>query len=446
MSHDLVTTTGLETIIATWAVLIGVLLTLMALSSSLLKRIPLSGAVIYLIVGFALGDSGLKLLVVTPTENSNVLERIAECALLISLFSAGLKLRLPLRDTRWRVSLRLAISAMIITVAMVAILGLPLGINLSATILLGAILAPTDPVLAADVQVENAEDNDRLRFCLTCESGLNDGTAFPFVVLGLGLLHLPENFGLWHWLAVDVFWNAIAGIAVGALWGSVVGRLVLHLRTQQKEAVGLDEFLVLGLIAFVYGCALWLHASTFLAVFCAGLAMTRTTESRRQAPKLPEHELEKLHELATDPEHAGPLMMLAVLGFNQQLERIAEVIVVILVGALLPFVKLSPTVFILVGALIFLIRPFAVWLALIRIPGISEKSKTSPAQRRLISWFGIRGIGSIYYLFYAINHGLPAAQITLFLSITLSAVCASIILHGISVTPLMNHYKNRKNS
>ncbi len=249
----------------------------MALSSSLLKRIPLSGAVIYLLVGFALSEPGLRLLIPTLAEHAPILERVAEWALVISLFSAGLKLRLPLRDERWRLSLHLATVTMLITIALLSGLGVALGLSVGAAILLAAILAPTDPVLASDVQVESAMDKDRLRFSLTGESGLNDGTAFPFVLLGLGLLPAHTNTVLWHWIAVDVLWSSAIGIAVGALWGSVIGRLVLYLRTQQKEAVGLDEFLTLGLIAIIYGCALWLHASTFLAVFCGGVAMTLAT-------------------------------------------------------------------------------------------------------------------------------------------------------------------------
>lgn len=436
-------TQNVETMIVTWSLLIGILLTLMALSSSLLKRIPLSGAVIYLFVGFALSEAGLQLLIPTPVEQAPILERVAECALIVSLFSAGLKLRLPLRDERWRVSLQLATVTMLITIALLTALGIALGLSVGAAILLGAILAPTDPVLASDVQVENARDTDRLRFSLTGESGLNDGTAFPFVILGLTILQAHSATDMGHWLAVDVLWSTGVGIAVGGLWGSVVGRLVLYLRTQQKEAVGLDEFLALGLIALVYGSALWLHASTFLAVFCAGLAMTRTTRMQRANTTLPEYELDKLHELATEPEHAGALMMRAVLGFNQQLERVAEVTVVVLVGALLPFVKISLPVVVLIAALILVLRPFAVQLSLIPIRGLSAKVDIGRSQRWLISWFGVRGIGSIYYLFFSINHGLSTSLTTFFTSVVVGAVATSIVVHGISVTPLMKHYENR---
>jgi NhaP-type Na+/H+ or K+/H+ antiporter len=436
-------TQNVETMIVAWSILIGVLLTLMALSSSLLKRIPLSGAVIYLFVGLALSEAGLQLLMPRPIEQAPILERVAECALIVSLFSAGLKLRLPLRDERWRVSLQLATVTMLITIALLTALGIVLGLSVGAAILLGAILAPTDPVLASDVQVENAGDTDRLRFSLTGESGLNDGTAFPFVILGLTILHAHSPTEVGRWFAAEVLWSTGAGIAVGGLWGSIVGRLVLYLRTQQKEAVGLDEFLALGLIALAYGCALWLHASTFLAVFCAGLAMTRATRMQRANTRLPEYELDKLHELATEPEHAGALMMRAVLGFNQQLERVAEVTVVVLVGALLPFVNISLPVVVLIAALILILRPFAVQLSLIPIRGLSEKANIGRSQRWLISWFGVRGIGSIYYLFFSINHGLSTSLTIFFTSVVVGAVATSIVVHGISVTPLMKHYENR---
>ena len=123
---------------------------------------------------------------------------------------------------------------------------------LGAAILLGGLLAPTDPVLAADVQVEHPGDRDRLRFSLTGEAALNDGSAFPFVMLGLGLLGLHElgAFG-WRWLAFDVVWAVRGGLAIGWLLGMLVGRLVLYLRRTHKEAVGLDDFLGLGLIALV---------------------------------------------------------------------------------------------------------------------------------------------------------------------------------------------------
>lgn len=419
----------------------GLLLIAMALLNSLMKRIPVSNAIIYLLVGYAFGIWGTNLLRVDPVAHAPILERVTEIALLVSLFAAGLKLRLPLHDSRWRLSSRLAVTTMIITIGLFAAFAFLLGLNLGAAILLGAVLAPTDPVLAADLRVENALDNDRLRFSLTGESSLNDATALPFVLLGLSLLQPSGEFDALRWFWHDVLWSFAAAIAIGGSCGYAVGRLVLYLRIEQKEAVGLDEFLVLGLVATVYGCALAAQASTFLAVFAAGLAVARTTQLTDHPAILPEYELEKLEELATEPEHAGPLMMRAVIGFNEQLERLAEITVVTLVGALLSVTSFDYRALLLIVALILIIRPVAVNLSLLGTKGGGSNIKIYRAQRLLISWFGIRGIGSIYYLFYVVNRDLPPQLFSLFLSTTLWAVTASIVVHGISVTPLMNYYE-----
>jgi NhaP-type Na+/H+ or K+/H+ antiporter len=423
--------------LATWGILIGLLLIGMALSSTFIKRLPLSEAMIYLLVGVALSSSPIALLNIDIQAHAAVLEHIAEIALLISLFSAGLKLQLPLRNRHWRLSLRLATITMIITVALLAAMGLAFDLSLGVAIALGATLAPTDPVLASDVQVANSADRDRLRFSLTAESGLNDGIALPLILLGLGLINAEAGFTVWQWLGVQVLWSTIAGLMIGAFFGSIIGWLVIYLRTRQKEAIGLDEFLVVGVLALTWGACVLCAASPFLAVLAAGLAMPRSTHVSPTPTPLPEHRLEQAAELATDPQHAAPLMIRAVLGFNEQIERIAEVTVVVLVGALLPIIDINAFSIAVALALIFVIRPIAVNVTLIGVP-------IDRAQRRMLSWFGIRGIGSIYYLFYVIRHGLPSAQQNSFTAAVLLAVAMSIVLHGISVTPLMARYKARK--
>jgi NhaP-type Na+/H+ or K+/H+ antiporter len=425
-----------------WILIVGALLIAMALSGTVLKRLPLSTSMVYLGVGVALGPAGWGLMNPDPFSNSALLERATEVAVLISLFAAGMKLSLPLSDRRWRLPVRLAVTSMVLTIVLIALLGVfVLGLPVGAAVLLGAILAPTDPVLASDVQVENAKDRDQLRFSLTGEGGLNDGTAFPFVMLGLGLLGLHElgSFG-WRWVAVDLIWAVSAGLAIGALLGSAIGKLVVYLRTEHKEGVGLDEFLVLGLIGLSYGAALLCHAYGFLAVFAAGLALQRVrgqnderSEDIVQAPVSPEAH----NELATHPEHAGAYMMHAVRGFNEQLERIAEVAIVLVAGSMLAFTRFPTESMWCVALLFVLIRPLSVWLGL-------AGASVSKDQRRLISWFGIRGIGSIYYLMFAMNHGLPRDLANYLMGITLAAVSASILLHGVSVTPLMHAYATRR--
>src|SRR3954451_2412682 len=260
-----------------WCLVIGLLLIVMALAGSVLQRLPLTASLFYLAVGFGLGPTGVGLIGLDPLRQSAFLERVTEVAVLVSLFTAGLKLRTPLGDGRWLLPVRLAFGSMVLTVGLVALAGVVgLGLPLGAAVLLGAILAPTDPVLASDVQVTDPFDRDRLRFTLTGEAGLNDGTAFPFILLGLGLLGTHElGDSLWRWLAIDVLWGVAVGIGVGALLGTLVGRFVLYLRRTHKEAVGLDNFLALGLIGVAYGLASLAHAYGFLAVFAAGVALRR---------------------------------------------------------------------------------------------------------------------------------------------------------------------------
>ena len=429
---------------AIWAIIIGALLTTMALSGSLLKRLPLSTAMLYLAAGVALGPAGWALMTPHPLSHAGVLEKVTEVAVLVSLFSAGLKLGLPLSDRNWRMPLRLAFVSMTLTVALiVAIAMFGLGLSLGAAVLLGGILAPTDPVLASDVQVENAGDRDRVRFSLTAEGGLNDGAAFPFVMLGLGLLGLHDlGIGGWRWLTIDVIWAIAGGLLIGGTLGTLIGKLVVYLRSRHKESVGLDEFLALGLIALAYGVAVIGHAYGFLAVFAAGLALQRVKEheaggGRAAAAPAGRQSKRRGEERATDPEHASAYLMQAVRGFNEQLERIGEVGVVLVVGAMLAFINVSATSAWFVLFFFVVVRPVSVWLGLLGAP-------ISRDQRIMISWFGIRGIGSIYYLMYAINHGLPRPLADQIIAITLTTVTVSIVMHGISVTPLMNLYARRK--
>jgi NhaP-type Na+/H+ or K+/H+ antiporter len=420
----------------------GVLLIAMTLGGSFIARLPLSAAMLYLGVGVAVSPVGLGLLKLDALKNAVLLERLTEVAVLVSLFTAGMKLEFRFKDRRWRVPVQLATVSMLLTVAAVTALGVyVLNLPLGAAVLLGAILAPTDPVLASDVQVANPGDRDRLRFGLTGEGGLNDGTAFPFVMLGLGLLGLHElGEGGWRWWAVDVLWAVAGGLALGWLLGTLVGRAILYLRMRHREALGSDEFIALGLIGLTYGLALLSHTYGFLAVFAAGLALRRIDEPhvrpQVQAPADPGEALSPAEQEASGAE-APAHMMRAVERFNSQLESFVEVAIVLAVGVLVATTRFRAEVLWFIPVLFLVIRPLAVYLGLLGTP-------VKGTQRRLIGWFGIRGIGSLYYLLYAINHHIERALAQQLLSITLAVVVASVVAHGISVTPLMKHYEARK--
>jgi NhaP-type Na+/H+ or K+/H+ antiporter len=433
---------------AAWAIIIGLLLVTMVLSSRVLKRLPLSTAMMYMAVGIALGPWGWALLTPAPLQHATMLELTTEIALLFSLFAAGLKLGLPLSDRGWLLPLRLSIVSMLLTVAMITLIAVfGLGLSVGASVLLAGILAPTDPVLASDVQVEHAGDRDRLRFCLTGEAGFNDGTAFPIVMLGLGILGLHDiGAGGWRWVVVDVIWATGAGLLIGAALGALIGKLVLYLRSRHQEsAAGFDEFLALGLIALAYGFAVSCHAYGFLAVFAAGLALQRVREQSTAPSRASESAQHALPCLAkpeasannvTDPREIRSWMMNAVQSFNSQLENICELAVVIVVGAMLNHITDVSALW-LIPLFFVIVRPLSIWLGLLGAP-------VSRDQRRLMSWFGIRGIGSLFYLMYAINHGIPAELARQLTALTLMVVAASIVFHGISVTPLMSLYTRRK--
>ena len=250
----------------------------------------------------------------------------------------------------------------------------------------------------------------------------------------------------WRWIALDLVWPIAGGLAIGALCGYAIGKLVLYLRTRHQEAVGLDEFLMLGLIGVAYGAAQLAATYGFLAVFAAGLALQRSQRkpASEEVVASTDKKIEKAltdsskEELATDPQLAGAYMTQAVRGFNEQLERIVEVAIVLIVGAMLTLIVLPKNAIGYLLLLFFVVRPLAVWLGLVGLQMPRD-------QKLLIGWFGIRGIGSIYYLLYAIGQGLLQAPVTqLMMSIVLTAVAVSIVVHGISVTPLMNFYSARR--
>jgi NhaP-type Na+/H+ or K+/H+ antiporter len=329
---------------------------------------------------------------------------------------------------------------MLVTIALLTLLGIfALGLPVGAALVLGATLAPTDAVLASDVQVENVSDRDRVRFGLTGEAGLNDGVALPLFLLGLGLLGLHElGPNGWRWFAVDFIWGIMAGIASGWLLGFLIGHLVVYLRQVHHEAVGLEEFIALGLIALSYGVALLCQSDAFLAVFTAGVAL-RHIEHRASGEKRPEQVVGTIHvgrelEIAIDPQKAPAYMAHAVLSFNDQLERIAEVGVVLLVGGMLSMGYISPEAIMVAPMLFLVIRPVAVMLGL-------AGSRAPVVQRNLMAWFGIRGIGSIYYVLAAVEYGLPKDLAHRSIALILTLVAISIIIHGISATPLMDLYR-----
>jgi sodium/hydrogen antiporter len=420
--------------------LVGGLLLARGLTDSMLKSWPVTPAIIYLAAGLLVGPTVLNLFHFNPLEQSALLEVLTEIAVLIALFSAGIKMPVPFSLARWRTPIRLASISMVVSVGLVAafaylVLGLPLGVG----VLLGAILAPTDPVLATDVQIRHPGDRDRLRFTLTCEAGMNDGTAFPFVMLGLGLLGLHElgAFGL-RWVMVDVLWATVAGIGIGIVFGVATGYLGWKMRSKPNAYTLMDEFIGLGLIGVVYGLCLLVGAWGFLGVFFVAVALRQTelklataqeASQEGQQPDLTEKESGN-----AEPDLASSTVSEGSLVFKEHLERLSELILVLLIGGTLFVDSWSWRAVTLALFLFIVVRPLSVLASLLF-------TRTSWSMRGMVGWFGVRGIGSLFYLMYAIQHGLPEDIALELIQLTLIVVALSILLHGISVKPLMNLFQ-----
>ncbi|WP_114973947.1 cation:proton antiporter [Rhodoferax ferrireducens] len=419
---------------AQWFLLVGGLLLIRGLTSTVLKHLPVTAAIVYLAVGLLVGPSVLNVFHFNPLKESALMEVLTEVAVLISLFAAGVKMPVPFSFTRWRTPILLATVSMSITVALIAafawyVLSLPLG----AGILLGAILAPTDPVLATDVQVRHPGDRDLLRFTLTSEAGMNDGSAFPFVMLGLGLLGLHDlgDSGL-RWVLVDVLWAAGAGVAIGVVGGTTLAWLGWKLRREPHKHELMDDFLGLGLIGVVYGLTVLVNAWGFLAVFFAAVALRQTELKLSQATN-PSLAPEALPESSPEPV---PTVSQGSLVFKEHLERLSELTLILLVGGSLFLTSWSWETVGLALFLFLVARPISVLLALLG-------TRTAWRIRGMTAWFGVRGIGSLYYLMFAIQHGLPEALAMHLIQLTLIVVTLSILLHGISVKPLMGYFWRR---
>jgi NhaP-type Na+/H+ or K+/H+ antiporter len=390
---------------------ISLLLLLVTLGSGWISRLPLSYALIYLGVGIVLSPYGLNLIQLRP--DAEFLERLTEFVVLISLFSCGLKMNRPLRWRAWDSTVRLIGLLMPISIVAIAAVGhWGLGLGWGEGILLGAILAPTDPVLASEVQLTHPEDPDELRFGLTSEGGLNDALAFPFVYFGLHALE-DDNWNNWfkQWVAVDLIWAIAAGLIMGILVARSVVWIDKRLQKIRPADTLMEDFVALGIILSTYALAELVNGYGFLAVFVAGVVAQRSYRD-------PEKRLNQLE-------------------FTERIEKLLEVGTILLLGSLLraePVVRFGLPALLVAGTLLFLIRPFGAWVSTIG-------SNYHPARRWLFGWFGIRGVGSLYYLSYALGEGLEGQAGELIAWITYITVTISVIIHGVSSTPLMNWYE-----
>jgi NhaP-type Na+/H+ or K+/H+ antiporter len=373
-----------------------------------------SASLIYLVLGagaaVVIRLAGLDW--VDPIEDAAFMSHLTEIAVIVALFSAGLKLDRPLIARAWSSTARLLGIAMPITIGLVALLGWQLlGLPAAVALLLGACIAPTDPVLAGDIGVGPPGDTDEHEpnFALTSEAGLNDGLAFPFVLLALFMVAEDGAGWVGEWLAADVAYAILAGLALGAAVGAVAAWSVKRLRDRDLLAPALDGYHAIATVLVIYGLAEVAGAYGFLAAFAGGLAFRRY-----------EHD----HEV-NGTVHEGAELT----------EKLLELSVILLLGSLLTRAGLSLPGWqgwALAALAIVVVRPLACGIALL------GSQLDRPAEKTFVAWFGVRGVGSLFYAAVAVEAGVLGQEDEQLLMWTVIAcVLLSIVVHGITAGPSM---------
>ncbi|HEY9144817.1 MAG TPA: cation:proton antiporter [Arenimonas sp.] len=384
----------------------------------LAKRNPLTFPILLVAAGGLLYLLPLPMPVVDPVRFPRIAERLTELTVIVALVSVGLRIDTRFGWRRWALTWRLLGITMPLTILAGLWLGQAwMGYGVATAMLLGAVLAPTDPVLAGDVQVHGPGKGgeDPVRFALTSEAGLNDGLAFPFVWLAVALAQAttaePMDWG--HWLALDVAWRVVGGVGIGWLVGYALMHLIFRIEDKPRLSGSGEGLIALAITLIVYGVAELCHAYGFLAVFVAALVVRQKEQ---------DHDY---HDVLDS--------------FAQQCEKLLMAVMLLLLGGALASGILSElTGRGIVFALVFvlLVRPVAGWLGLLG-------ADLSRRDRWAIAFFGVRGIGSLYYLAFAMNHADFYDARELWAVVTL-VVVFSILLHGLTASGVMGWLDRRR--
>ncbi|MFF6897113.1 cation:proton antiporter domain-containing protein [Streptomyces hydrogenans] len=385
-------------------------------------RRPLSMPMLFLAVGMLAGLWAVP--TVDPVRSRLWVEHATELCVIVSLMGAGLALNRPVGRRGWAGAWRLLGIGMPLTIVATTAAALVLGWPLAPALLLAAVLSPTDPVLAAEVRVgeptDDPDDEDEVRFSLTAEAGLNDGLAFPFVLAALAVAAAPAGTAGWaaEWFLVDVLVRIGVGVAVGVVTGWVLGWMFFRARPRAlRLSEHMEGFVAIGATFVAYGAAELSRGYGFLAVFVTACTI-RAAERDHGYHKV-------LH------------------GFTEQIERLLTVFLLFLLGGYLVTHGLPSLTWqdALVAVLLLLVvRPAAGYAALLG-------GATGPQERLVTAVYGIRGVGSLFYLAYALGHtGLFAAYADRLWAVVSFTVFLSVFLHGATAAPVIQRLDRLRRS
>lgn len=379
----------------------------------------LLGALLFAVPGFDPGD---------PREHLKLTYHLTEVGVLAALLGAGLSINRPVGWHGWKTTWRLLTIGMLLCIGAIALLGwLVMGLSAPVALLLGAILAPTDPVLASDVKVaeplldeDRLDEEDEVRFALTSEAGMNDGLAFPFVLAAIAASQVGDASWVAEWLGIDLAYRIGIGIAIGWFFGRALARMMFdppgRLPPLASSAQG---FVALGATMVVYASTELVHGYGFLAVFVTALSLRSKNRTEEY------HAV--LHQFTAEIEQLVSSVLLVLFG--------GAVVSGLLRGLDWRGVAVA-------CAAVFVIRPLTAGLSLIGTDILRP-------ERRAIAFFGIRGVGSVFYLTYAATHGETGLVDKLW-AVVCFAILLSIVVHGVTATGTMSrldrlrHRKQRR--
>ncbi|WP_166028353.1 cation:proton antiporter [Streptomyces chilikensis] len=397
-----------------------------ALLAAVLPRVlsgrPLSLPLVFLLcgIGVYLLPLPLPLPVIDPVDDRVVAEHVTEIVVIISLMGAGLALNRPVGRHRWGATWRLLGVTMPLTFLITALVAWwLLDWPPAAALLLGAVLAPTDPVLAAEVRVgeptDDEHDEDEARFALTSEAGLNDGLAFPLTYAAVGLAAAAGSGWsagwIGPWAAQDLAYKCVVGVLGGLLMGRLLGWLFFRARPRAlRLSQHREGFVALGATFLSYGVTELAGGYGFLSVFVTACAIRAAERSHGY--------YNVLHD------------------FMEQVERLLTAAVLFLTGAFIALGGLSALTWqgaVTACLVLLVIRPLSGWAGLLR-------SSLGSRERWVVAAYGVRGIGSLYYLAYALGqHGFAVPERELWAVVTFT-VLASVVLHGITAGPVIARF------
>jgi NhaP-type Na+/H+ or K+/H+ antiporter len=378
----------------------------------LLADRPLSFPIVYVALGMGIFALPIDLPSADPIEQGFIVEHLTELVVIVSLMGAGLKLDRPPSWGTWLTTRRLILIALPVTVAATALAGWWVaGLVPASALLLGAALAPTDPVLASEVQVGppggDAEDEDDVRFALTSEAGINDAMAFPFTNAAIAMAAAgTAGVGSWidGWVLDDVVVKLSIGLAMGIIGGRLLGALLFRLPSTRSVAESTEGFVALAATLLVYGAAELAHGYGFLSVFVAACVIRNHERDHEY------HEV--LHASAEGVERLLSGILLVLLGGA------------VIDGVLAP---VGPREIAVAALVLLVIRPVIGWVSLLR-------TRTPRRERWAIAFFGIRGMGSVYYLAHAMETETFEATEQLWAIVALTII-GSVVLHGTTAAP-----------